>query len=80
MTPASHSVMATTYKRGTSKSQYVKDKGFLPGDLPIAEYARLQGAEAIGARLMEHKSSRAFACHVLGNGVPWQWVVTWRAT
>jgi DNA (cytosine-5)-methyltransferase 1 len=67
---ASHSVMATTFKRGRSSSQYVKDKGFLPGDLPIDEYARLQGADDIGQRLKEHRSSKAFAVHVLGNGVP----------
>ncbi len=67
---ASHSVMATTWKRGSSDSQYVKDKGFLPGDLAVEEYARLQGAEEIGARLIEHKASKAFAVHVLGNGVP----------
>ena len=62
--------MATTWKRGTSNSQYVKDKGFLPGDLSVGEYARLQGAEEIGARLITHKASKAFAVHVLGNGVP----------
>ena len=67
---ASHSVMATTWKRGSSDSQYVKDKGFLPGDLPVEEYARLQGADEIGRRLQEHKASKAFAVHVLGNGVP----------
>jgi DNA (cytosine-5)-methyltransferase 1 len=67
---ASHSVMATSWKRGSSKSQYVKDKGFLPGDLPIEEYARLQGAEEIGQRLVAAHSSKAFAVHVLGNGVP----------
>lgn len=65
-----YSVMASTYKRGKSTSQYVKDKGFLPGDLPIEEYARLQGADEIGRSLIEHKASRAFAVHVLGNGVP----------
>lgn len=65
-----HSVMASTYKRGKSTSQYCADKGFLPGDLPIKEYARLQGADVIGEALERHKSSRAFAVHVLGNGVP----------
>lgn len=65
---ASHSVMASTFKRGGG--QYAKDKGFLPGNLPIAEYARLQGVPQIGERLVEFKSSRAFAIHVLGNGVP----------
>ncbi|MHC2488682.1 DNA (cytosine-5)-methyltransferase 1 [Sinorhizobium meliloti] len=65
---ASHSVMASTHKRGGG--QYAKDKGFLPGNLPIAEYARLQGVPEIGRRLVEFNSSRAFAIHVLGNGVP----------
>jgi len=67
---AAYSVMATSWKRGSSDSQYVKDKGFLPGDLPIQEYARLQGADEIGARLLEHKANKSFAVHVLGNGVP----------
>lgn len=62
------SVMASTHKRGGG--QYAKDKSFLPGNLPIAEYARLQGAPEVGARLVEFKASRAFAIHVLGNGVP----------
>lgn len=65
-----HSVMATSWKRGRSGSQYCKDKGFLPGDLPVMEYARLQGAEVIGERLQHHKAGRSFAVHVLGNGVP----------
>lgn len=65
-----HSVMATSWKRGSSDSQYVKDKGFLPGDLPVMEYARLQGAEAIGEKLQEYKAGKPFAVHVLGNGVP----------
>jgi DNA (cytosine-5)-methyltransferase 1 len=67
---ASHSVMATTWKRGKSTSRYVTDKGFLPGDLSIQEYARLQGVPEIGDRLVEHKASKAFAVHCLGNGVP----------
>jgi DNA (cytosine-5)-methyltransferase 1 len=65
-----HSVMATSWKRGSSDSQYVKDKGFLPGDLPVMEYARLQGAEEVGERLLEYKASKPFAVHCLGNGVP----------
>lgn len=64
----SPSVMASTFKRGAG--QYVKDKHFLPGNLPIAEYARLQGAPEIGERLAEYRAGRAFAIHVLGNGVP----------
>lgn len=67
---ASHSVMATTWKRGKSSSQYVIDKGFLPGDLPVLEYGRLQGAQDIAQRLIDHKSGKAFAVHCLGNGVP----------
>jgi DNA (cytosine-5)-methyltransferase 1 len=65
---ASHSVMASTHKRGNSK--YVTDKGFLRGDLPVEEYARLQGAPEIGEQLNNHKASKAFAVHCLGNGVP----------
>jgi len=66
----SPSVMATTWKRGRSASRYVADKSFLPGDMPVAEYARLQGVPEIGATLLDHHSSKAFAVHVLGNGVP----------
>ena len=65
-----HSVMATSWKRGSSESQYVADKGFLPGDLPVSEYGRLQGASAVADSLMAHRCSKAFAVHVLGNGVP----------
>lgn len=65
-----YAVMATTWKRGSSDSQYVKYKGFLPGDLPVMEYARLQGAEEVGEQLERHKAGKAFAVHCLGNGVP----------
>lgn len=65
-----YSVMATSWKRGSSDSQYVKDKGFLPGDLPVMEYARLQGALEVGEQLEKHKAGKAFAVHCLGNGVP----------
>lgn len=64
------SVMATTWKRGRSASRYVADKSFLPGDLPVMEYARLQGAEVIGRALDERRSSKAFTVTLLGNGVP----------
>jgi DNA (cytosine-5)-methyltransferase 1 len=64
------SVMASTYKRGKSGSKYLADKGFLAGDLPIAEYGRLQGAPAVAARLTKLHAGRAFIIHVLGNGVP----------
>lgn len=66
----SPSVMATTWKRGSSESQYVKDKGFLPGDLSVEEYGRLQGAPNVAQSLIDHRSSKAFAVTVLGNGVP----------
>lgn len=65
-----HSVMATTWKRGSSQSKYVGDKGFLPGDLPLTEYGRLQGAGELAGILEAHHCSRAFAVHLLGNGVP----------
>lgn len=65
-----HSVMATSHKRGRSDNPFAIAKGYLPGGLPIAEYARLQGADEIGARLIEHGASRQFAVHCLGNGVP----------
>jgi len=66
------SVMATTWKRGKSTSQYVTDKGFLPGDLPLEEYGRLQGCPELATHLRDHDSrpSRSFVVHVLGNGVP----------
>lgn len=66
------SVMATTWKRGKSESKYITDKGFLPGDLPIEEYGRLQGCEALATQLRGHpaKFSRSSIVHLLGNGVP----------
>jgi DNA (cytosine-5)-methyltransferase 1 len=68
----SKSVMASTWKRGKSGSQYVSDKGFLPGDLAIEEYGRLQGCQPLAEQLRDHpsKPSRSFIVHVLGNGVP----------
>lgn len=68
----SKSVMASTWKRGSSDSQYVAEKGFLPGDLPIEQYGRLQGCQALAEQLRDHpsKPSRSFIVHVLGNGVP----------
>lgn len=65
-----HSVMASTWKRGRSGSKYLDDKGFLAGDLPVTEYARLQGAPEVGAALEVFGAGRRFAVHVLGNGVP----------
>ena len=66
----SYSVMASSWRRGGRDSRYAKEKRFLSGHLPIKEYARLQGAQEIGESLVEHRSSKAFAVHVLGNGVP----------
>lgn len=66
------SVMANTWKRGKSTSQYVADRGFLPGDLPVEEYGRLQGCQQLAEHLRNHDSrpSRSWIVHVLGNGVP----------
>jgi len=62
------SVLASTGKRGAS--QYVIDKGFLAGDLPLEEYERLQGVPGLTAELVKRGASRLFAVHLLGNGVP----------
>lgn len=67
---AAATVMASSWKRGKSSNRYCADKGYLPGDLPIREYARLQGAEELGAQLEAMQAGRGFAVHVLGNGVP----------
>ena len=64
------SVMASTWRRGPSDSPNVKAKGWLPGNMSVEEYGRLQGAPAVAQRLVAHRSSKAFAIHVLGNGVP----------
>lgn len=75
----SKSVMASTWKRGPSDSQYVTDKGFLPGDLSVEEYGRLQGCEEFAATLnrnLRHSvklpasAAKIMAVHGLGNGVP----------
>ena len=62
------SVLASTAKKG--KSQYAADKRFLPGNLPIEEYERLQGVPGITKGIMDADSSKYFAVHCLGNGVP----------
>lgn len=66
----SHSVLASALKRGKSGSGYVTTKKFLPGDLTVKEYARLQGACHIASQLHAHKAGKAFIVHGLGNGVP----------
>lgn len=66
-----HSVMASTAKRGRSDNPFLAAKGYLAGDLPIAEYARLQGVPNIGAALEASGAGRQFAVKVLGNGVPY---------
>lgn len=66
----SKSVMASTWKRGRTGSQYLADKGFLAGDLPPEEYARLQGAEPIARPLLDLGAGRRFIIHLVGNGVP----------
>lgn len=65
------SVMSTTYKRGRSTSQYCKDKGFLPGDLPLSHYGKLQGCEDIVAGLEKYGFSRRNIIQLIGNGVPY---------
>jgi DNA (cytosine-5)-methyltransferase 1 len=65
------SVLATTWKQpGPDCKTAAMHAGFLRGDLSIEEYGRLQGAETVAAALVNHRSSKAFAVHVLGNGVP----------
>jgi DNA (cytosine-5)-methyltransferase 1 len=66
---ASLSVMASTAKRGRT-SAYANDKRFLPGDLPIEEYERLQGWPGITAEFTKAGASKRLAVHLLGNGVP----------
>lgn len=63
-----HTVMVSTGRRGGSR--YVSDKYFLPGNLPLREYERLQGAPGIVAALEKAGASRRFAIHLLGNAVP----------
>lgn len=65
---AVNSVMASTWKRGSS--DFNDAKGYLKGNLPLEEYARLQGAPDVGAALIKHNVGRQFAIHCLGNGVP----------
>lgn len=62
------SVLASTAKKG--KSQYAADKRFLPGNLSIEEYERLQGVPGMTAGLMDAGASKYLAVHLLGNGVP----------
>jgi DNA (cytosine-5)-methyltransferase 1 len=71
------SVMATTYKRGSSKSGFCQAKGYLPGDLPLERYAELQGFDI--SHLQAAGWSRRQIIHGLGNGVPralGDWIVT----
>jgi DNA (cytosine-5)-methyltransferase 1 len=64
-------VLASTWKQpGPNGKTAHMHKGFLRGDLPMMEYARLQGAEEIGRRLEQHRAGKAFSVTVLGNGVP----------
>lgn len=64
----SPSVMATTFKRGSS--DFVDAKGYLAGNLPLAEYGRLQGAPEVVEALEKHGAGREFIVRLLGNGVP----------
>lgn len=62
------SVLASTAKKGNS--QYAADKRFLKGNLPVEEYERLQGWPGVTKGMMDAGSSKYFAVHCLGNGVP----------
>lgn len=64
------SVMATTYKRGAALHPINVAKSRLGGDLPLEEYARLQGAEDVLAGMLELPINRNAAIYVLGEGVP----------
>lgn len=62
-------VMASTAKRGTVA--YAGDKGFLPGNLELSEYERLQGVEPGHLEALRAAgASRHLCVHLLGNGVP----------
>lgn len=69
----SHSVLATTARRGRGLGVHHGGSeriSLLPSNLPIGEYERLQGAPGVTAEMMKHRCSKAFAVHLLGNGVP----------
>lgn len=65
---SSLSVLASTAKKGCG--QHAADKRFLPGNLPVEEYERLQGVPGHTKAMMDAGSSKYFAVHGLGNGVP----------
>lgn len=62
------SVLASTGKKG--HGTYAADKRFLPGDLPLEEYGRLQGVPEIATTLASFGFSKVLAVKLLGNGVP----------
>lgn len=66
----SRSVIASTNRQGPRDGAYFADRGFLPSDLPTAEYGRLQGAVGITDRLERLSASKRFIIHCIGNGVP----------
>lgn len=66
------SVLATTTEFHHSKaSPLLNHHTFLSGDLPIEEYAQLQGVPDFVERLKRARIPRHLACRLLGNGVPY---------
>jgi DNA (cytosine-5)-methyltransferase 1 len=66
----SHSVMATTYKRGKSTNPFVTAKSYLPGDLKLEDYGKLQGCQDLVRGLSKYNFSRSTIIQLIGNGVP----------
>jgi site-specific DNA-cytosine methylase len=60
--------MGSSGKRGNTEK--IIQKGFLPGDLPLEEYARLQGYPEFADLCKRFEINRHFAIKLLGNGVP----------
>ncbi len=53
----------------TCKTIHPEGKGYLPWDLPLDEYARLQGADGMIDEIKK-TANRHHIVHLLGNGVP----------
>lgn len=67
----SPSVLASTAQQGSSLGHRGHVEVVLPGNLPIEEYARLQGVSMERLEpLRSWGASRALLCHLIGNGVP----------
>lgn len=67
----SPSVLASTASHGSPPGYRGCLNVVLPGNLPIEEYARLQGLEMEALEpLRAAGASRGLLCHLIGNGVP----------